>query len=130
MGGSPSRRRRFKDTGDMGPYCTVLRNEESTTGVIGDVDGDGEQDQVAIVGSDGDVFGIKVYHVRIVKINMFDAIKIRGRYSSRLDLYISEEMRNVRGIKPLEQMEFQPMTEQPWTQYMGKSGDCIYRGID
>ena len=34
MGGSPSRRRRFKDTGDMGPYCTVLRNEESTTGKI------------------------------------------------------------------------------------------------
>ena len=99
-------------------------------GVIGDVDGDGDQDQVAIVGSDGDVYGIKVYHVRIVKINMFDAIKTRGRYRSRLDMYISEEMRNVRGIKPLEQMEFQPMTEQPWTQYMGKSGDGIYRGID
>ena len=99
-------------------------------GVIGDVDGDGELDQVAIVGSEGDVYDLTVYNVRIVKINMFDAIKTRGRYRSRLDMYISEEMRNVRGIKPLEQMDFRPMTEQPWTQYMGKSGDGIYRGID
>ena len=99
-------------------------------GVIGDVDGDGELDQVAIVGSEGDVYDQTVFHVRIFKINMFDAIKTRGRYRSRLDMYISEEMRNVRGIKPLEQMQFLPMTEQPWTQYMGKSGDGIYRGID
>ena len=98
-------------------------------GVIGDVDGDGELDQVAIVGSEGELYGQTVYHVRIVKINMFDAIKTRGRYRSGLDMYISEEMRNVRGIKPLEQMEFRPMKEQPWTQYMGKSGDGIYRGI-
>ncbi|KAI0236790.1 hypothetical protein LSAT2_012668 [Lamellibrachia satsuma] len=130
MGGSPNRRRRFVDTGDAGPYCVVLRNDERTTGVIGDVDGDGELDQVAIVGSEGELYGQTVYHVRIVKINMFDAIKTRGRYRSGLDMYISEEMRNVRSIKPLEQMEFQPMKEQPWTQYMGKSGDGIYRGID
>ncbi|KAI0227422.1 hypothetical protein LSAT2_022102 [Lamellibrachia satsuma] len=130
MGESPSRRRRFVDTGDTGPYCSVLRNDERTTGVIGDVDGDGELDQVAIVASEGQVYGQMVFNVRIVKINMFDAIKTRGRYRSRLDMYISEEMRNVRGIKPLEQMDFRPMTEQPWTQYMGKSGDGIYRGID
>ena len=99
-------------------------------GVIGDVDGDGELDQVAIVGSEGEMYGRMSYHVRIVKINMFDAIKMRGRYRSRLDMYISEEMRNVDGIKPLEQMDFRPITEQPWTQYMGKSGDGIYRGID
>ena len=99
------------------------------TGVIGDVDGDWKQDQVAIVGSEGQLYGQMIYHIRIVKINMFDAIKTRGRYRSRLDMYISEEMRNVRGIKPLEQMKFRPMTEQPWTQYMGKSGDGIYRGI-
>ena len=99
-------------------------------GVIGDFDGDGELDQVAIVDSEGQVYGRKVYHVRVVKINMFDAIKTRGRYRSWLDMYISEEMRNVRGIKPLEQMQFRPMIEQPWTQYMGKSGDGIYRGID
>ncbi|KAI0211987.1 hypothetical protein LSAT2_003139 [Lamellibrachia satsuma] len=130
MGGSPRRRRQIVDTGDTGPYCIVLRNDERTTGVIGDVDGDGELDQVAIVGSEGDVYDQTVLHVRIVKINMFDAIKTRGRYRSRLDMYISEEMRNVRGIKPLEQMEFLPLIEQPWTQYMGKSGDGIYRGID
>ena len=99
-------------------------------GVIGDVDGDGELDQVVIVDSEGQVYGQMVFNVRIVKINMFDAIKTRGRYRSRLDMYISEEMRNVGGIKPLEQMDFRPMTEQPWTQYMGKSGDGIYRGID
>ncbi|KAI0219154.1 hypothetical protein LSAT2_029235 [Lamellibrachia satsuma] len=130
MGGSPSRRRRFKDTEDAGPYCVVLWNDERTTGVIGDVDGDGELDKVAIVASEGELHGQTIDHVRIVKINMFDAIKTRGRYRSRLNTYISEEMRNVRGIKPLEQMEFRPMTEQPWTQYMGKSGDGIYRGID
>ena len=33
MGGSPNRRRRF-DTGDAGPYCVVLRNDERTTGKI------------------------------------------------------------------------------------------------
>ena len=99
-------------------------------GVIGDVDGDGELDQVAIVGSQGKMYGRMSNHVRIVKINMFDAIKMRGRYRSRLDMHISEEMRNVGGIKPLEQMDFRPMTEQPWTQYMGKSGDGIYRAID
>ena len=97
--------------------------------MIGDVDGDGELDQVAIVGSEREIYNQMSYHVRIVKINMFDAIKMRGRYRSRLDMYISEEMRNVRGIKPLEQMDFRPITEQPWTQYMGKSGDGIYRGI-
>ncbi|KAI0227420.1 hypothetical protein LSAT2_022100 [Lamellibrachia satsuma] len=31
MGESPNRRRRF-DTGDAGPYCVVLRNDERTTG--------------------------------------------------------------------------------------------------
>ena len=99
-------------------------------GVIGDGDGDGELDQVAIAGSEGEMYGRMSYHVRIVKINMFDAIKMRGRYRSRLDMYISEEMRNVGGIKPLEQMDFRPMKEQPWTQYMGKSGDGIYRASD
>ena len=33
-GGSPSRKRRFVDTGDAGPYCIVLRNDERTTGKI------------------------------------------------------------------------------------------------
>ena len=99
-------------------------------GVIGDVDGDGELDKVAIVASEGELHGQTIDHVRIVKINMFDAIKTRGRYRSRLNMYISEEMRNVHGMKPLEQMDFRPMKEQPWTQYMGKSGDGIYRGID
>ena len=33
MGGSPSRRRRF-DTGDAGPYCVVLWNDERTTGKV------------------------------------------------------------------------------------------------
>ena len=32
MGGSPSRRRQFVDTGDTGPYCIALRNDEKTTG--------------------------------------------------------------------------------------------------
>ena len=31
---SPNRRRRFVDTGDAGPYCVVLRNDERTTGKI------------------------------------------------------------------------------------------------
>ena len=57
-------------------------------GVVGDVDGDGELDQVAIVGSEGEMYGQMSYHVRIVKINTFDAIKMRGRYRSRLNMYI------------------------------------------
>ena len=32
MGGSPRRRRQIVDTGDTGPYCIVLRNDERTTG--------------------------------------------------------------------------------------------------
>ena len=33
-GGLPSRRRRFMDTGDSGPYCMVLQNNEKNTGTI------------------------------------------------------------------------------------------------
>ena len=99
-------------------------------GVIGDVDGDGELDQVAIVGSEGQMNGEFVYKVRIIKMNVVDSFTTRGRYRSKLDVYVSEEMRNVRGIKPLEEMKFRPVKEQPWTQYMGSSGDGIYREID
>ena len=34
MAGLPSRRRRFMDTGDSGPYCMMLQNNEKNTGRI------------------------------------------------------------------------------------------------
>ena len=97
-------------------------------GVIGDVDGDGELDQVAIVNNEGEMYGGTVNTFRTIKMNEFDAVKTRGRYRSKLTMYVSEEMRNVRGIKPLEDIKFRPMTEQQWTQYMGSLRDEIYRG--
>ena len=95
--------------------------------MLGDVDGDGEMDRVAIVGSAGRFYTEFFYQTTIIKMNIVDAIKTRGRYRSRLDVYVDEEMRDVRGIKPLEEMVFRPLERQPWTQYMGKTGEGIYR---
>ena len=63
-------------------------------GVIGDVDGDGELDQVAIVNNEGEMYGGTVNKVRIIKMNVLDAVKTRGRYRSKVTTYVSEEMRN------------------------------------
>ena len=84
-------------------------------------------DRVAIVSGAGRFYTKFFYKTSIIKMNIVDAIKTRGRYRAKLDLYVAEEMRNVHGIKPLEEMVFRPVERQPWTQYMGKTGDGIYR---
>ena len=66
--------------------------------------------------------------ILLVVTNVFDAIK-KGKVPLQTEhVRLSEEMRNVRGCT-LEEMEFRPMRGQPSTQYMGSSGDRIYRGI-
>ena len=82
---------------------------------------------MAIVNAVADVFGKKVHKMSIVKMNLVDSVKTKGRCRSKLRTYIAEEMRDVRGIKPLEDLSFRPVTEQPWTQYMGAAGDGVYR---
>ena len=64
-------------------------------GVIGDVGGDGKLDQVAIMGNQSETYSGTVYEVRIIKMNDFDAAKPMGRYRSKLNRYVSEEMRNL-----------------------------------
>ena len=64
-------------------------------GVIGDVDGDGKLDQVAIMGNQSERYIGTVYEVRIIKMNVSDAPKPRGRNRSKLNRYVSEEMRNL-----------------------------------
>ena len=64
-------------------------------GVIGDVGGDGKLDQVAIMGNQSERYSGTIYEVRIIKINVSDATKPRGRYGSKLNRYVSEEMRNL-----------------------------------
>ena len=103
-------------------------------GVIGDVDGDGNLDVILIVDGEGektyeDGHGQMTYTLRIVKTNMVDAIATRGRYRSKLDLFVSGKMRDVRGIEPIEKLKFRPLERQPWTQYLGRRGDYIYKKL-
>ncbi|KAI0222414.1 hypothetical protein LSAT2_026355 [Lamellibrachia satsuma] len=112
-----------------GSLCIILKNDERTTGVLGDVDGDGNMDVISIVDGEGekkdrngDHVGMS-YSMRIVKTNLVDALSTRGRYPAKLDLFVAKKMRDVRGIKPIEKVQFRPLVEQPWTQYLGQRSD-------
>ena len=82
---------------------------------------------MAIVNAAADVFEKKVHKMSIVKMNLVDSVKTKGRWRSKLRMYVAEEMRDVRGMKRLEDVSFRPVSEQAWTQYMGAAGDGVYR---
>ena len=89
---------------------------------------------ISIVDGEGDKryadgHGLMTYTLRIVKTNLVDAIATRGRYRSKLDLFVAKKMRDVRGIKPIEKLKFRPLERQPWTQYLGRRGDYIYKKL-
>ena len=67
----------------------------SFVGVIGNVGGDGKLDQVAIMGNQSERYIGTVYEVRIIKMNVSDATKPWGRYRSKQNRYVYEEMRNL-----------------------------------
>ena len=84
---------------------------------------------IAIMQSQG-IIGVSddiTHEVRIVKVNLADAVKAGAQLPRKQDLYVAKEMQITRGIKPVADIEFRPLNEQPWTQYLGKRGDCIYR---
>ena len=86
---------------------------------------------IAIVESQG-VLGVSddiTHEVRIVKVNLVDAVRAGAQLPRKQDLYVAKEMQMTRGIKPVADVEFRPLNEQPWTQYLGNRGDCIYRRV-
>ena len=118
---------------DIGcPASRFTSDMNSIAGVLGDVDGDGNMDVISIVDGEGekkdgsgDHVGMS-YSMRIVKTNLVDALSTRGRYPAKLDLFVAKKMRDVRGIKPIEKVQFRPLVEQPWTQYLGRRSDNKY----
>ena len=118
---------------DVGcPASRFTSDLNSVAGVLGDVDGDGNMDMISIVDGEGkkkDGSGNHLgmsYAIRIVKTNLVDALNTRGRYPAKLDLFVAKKMRDVRGIKPIEKVQFRPLAKQPWTQYLGRRSDNIY----
>ena len=97
------------------------------TGAVGDVDGDGELDMIAIVDNHGEINTEEYHKIRVVKINMAEAVRTRGRLAHNLDMYVAEPMRSAPQVKPIENSQFRPVSQQPWTQYIGKKSDGIYR---
>ena len=83
---------------------------------------------IAIVDSQGLINGEIIHKLRIIKVNVADAVRTRGRLHTAL--YVSEEMQSTRGIKPIENIKLCPVKEQPWTQYLGKRGNGIYRRLN
>ena len=118
---------------DVGcPASWFTADMNSIAGVLGDVDGDGNMDVISIMDGegvttdeDGNLVGMS-YSMRIIKTNLVDALSTRGRYPAKLDLFVTKTMRDVRGIKPIEKVQFRPLAKQPWTQYLGRRSDNIY----
>ncbi len=85
---------------------------------------------IAIVDNGGKIDTEEYHKIRIFKINMAEAVRTRGRLAHNVDMYVSEAMRGAARVKPIENSQFRPVSQQPWTQYIGKKSDGIYRKSD
>ncbi len=122
---------RFKIT-LQGVYLTF-----NFPGAIGDADGDGTLDLMLIQNLEASVQDYENHHfiraknrVTIHKINLESDIK-----SSNTDSYIhvdaklspAMEKANTDEVKPMSEMKLRNFKDQPWTAYLGKNSDSIYR---
>ena len=94
-------------------------------GAIGDIDGDGVLDFISVFGAQGQILdsgysyeGMKyTLHVNVVSLDLssddFKQIQVPSKSSFRA-------RQNLRDIRTLHIL---PLSEQKWTEYLGKHGD-------
>ncbi|XP_064608060.1 protein FAM234B-like [Liolophura sinensis] len=112
--------------GTLGDFCTVLSAAVLTTGAVGDVDGDGSLDYIALDGMIG-----------LIKDRLGSYIRMQAKtYVSKVNLVAEVRRLHTINIKTGgalhhtgssgKRFQFLDYDQQKWTQYLGKLGNGVY----
>lgn len=113
--------------------CTIYESEERTTGAIGDVDGDGFLDIVSIATMTAkitDEYGGFLHSKKatlLSKVNMeLKLIDSHKRDFVRVRAQVYGSLQNITTKSRKSGVHFLPISQQPWTAYLGKNGDSVF----
>ncbi|XP_064645428.1 uncharacterized protein LOC135498857 [Lineus longissimus] len=117
---------------NYGPFCSLVIPEETPTGAIADLDGDGLMDLTLLFlyrGFKHDDLGRFVsvkYSIELMKVNLeydfllYPQVYMDGKVGKQGTTHVNET------DVPMRQVKFLPYEKQPWTSYLGKRGNGVY----
>lgn len=108
--------------------CLLMDSDDRSTGAIGDLNGDGVLEYIAIYAETGQVMDTMYsyyetktnLHVSVVSLNLNTTEFKTMSVPSKSSFQPKQPLKNIRDVHIL------PYKDQKWTQYMGKHGNSKY----